>query len=59
MYLNVLLLILSFCMLDPGHLSFAENSGSYTRIIVLIICFISLYVTEKNINRYLRKHCDE
>lgn len=58
MYLDALLLLLSVALLDFQDLSFDSNSVSYTRILILIVVYGVLYVTEKNICRYLRKHRD-
>lgn len=56
MYLDALLLVLSVALLDFRDLSFAANTVSYNRIFILLLVFGILYVTEKNICRYLRKH---
>lgn len=59
MYVDVLLLVLSLGMLDERNLAFEDNSGKYIRILILIAVFVILYVTEKKLSRYLRKHRDE
>lgn len=59
MYLDVLLLILSLLMIDMCDFSFALYSGVCLRIIILIIVFGILFITEKSLNRYLRKHRGE
>lgn len=56
MYLDALLLLLSVALLDFRDLSFVANSVNYNRILILLVVFGILYVTEKNICRYLRKH---
>lgn len=59
MYLDALLLMLSVALLDFRDLSFIANTVSYNRILILLVVFAILYVTEKNICRYLRKHRDD
>ncbi len=59
MYLDALLLLLSFMMLDIPRFSLAACSGDCVRIMVLAGIFIVLLVLEKSVSRYLRKHRDE
>lgn len=59
MYLDVLLLLLSFMMIDVRYFSFAESSGKLLRILILLGIFIILFILEKGLSRYLRKHRSE
>lgn len=56
MYLDALMLMLSFMMIDFRYFSFAACSGICLRIVVLIVIFIFLFILEKGVSRYLRKH---
>ncbi len=59
MYLDALLILLSFMMLDIPRFSFAACSGVCLRIVILAGIFIVLLVLEKSLSRYLRKHRNE
>ncbi|NCE71650.1 hypothetical protein [Odoribacter sp. Z80] len=56
MYLDALLILLSFMMLDVRNFSFTLHSGICVRIGVLVVIFGVLLAIEKNLSRYLRKH---
>lgn len=59
MFFDALLLILSLGLLDSRNLSYPSNSVNYVRIFIFVIFFVILYITEKNLSRYLRKHRNE
>lgn len=59
MYLDALLIVLSFVMLDIHHFSWQSCSGICMRILVLLVVFIVLLLTERGLNRYLRRHRSE
>lgn len=52
--LNALLILVSM-----HQFSSATHSGWCVRMIVLIVAFGILFVTERNLSRYLREHRDD
>lgn len=56
MYLDALLILLSFMMLDVREFSLTLQAGICIRIGVLVVIFGLLLAMEKSISRYLRKH---
>ena len=59
MYLDALLILLSFIMIDIRHFSWYVYSGVCLRILVLVGMFVILFIIEKSLSRYLRKHRNE
>lgn len=59
MYLDALLILLSFIMIDIRNFTFSAYSGVCLRILILVGIFILLFAAEKSLNRYLRKHRNE
>lgn len=59
MYLDALLILLSFMMLDIPRFSLVACSGVCLRIVILAGIFIILLILEKSLSRYLRKHRNE
>lgn len=56
LYLDAILILLSFIMLDIRNFSFTIHAGICVRILILIITFGVLLAVEKSLSRYLRKH---
>lgn len=59
MYLDVLLMLLSFMMLDIHHFTWNHCSGICLRMLILLGVFIVLLAIERSLSRYLRKHRSE
>ncbi len=59
MYLDTLLLMLSFLTLDIENFSWVESSGLCLRTLIFIGVFVVLFVLEKALTLYLRKNRDD
>ena len=55
MYLDVLSILLSVMMIDMRHFTFSLYSGVCMRILVLL----GIFIGERSLTRYLRKHRNE
>ena len=55
MYLDALLILLSFMMLDVRNFSFTLHSGICVRIGVLVVIFGVLLAIEKNLSKHRNK----